>query len=116
MGQSGRVLDPELDAALTPILHDVIASGELLVDVRESQPPFWRNPVPGYLYATAWTPDGSAVGISVQAGWPRAAQIAALAEQLQEITIEARWGAIPSATWPECPGHPNSHPLEPALV
>ncbi len=110
------MLDPELEAALSPIIHDVIASGGLLLDVRESEPHFWRSPVPGYLYATAWAPDGSGTGISVPAGWPRPAQIAELAEQLREIAIEARWRAEMSATWPECPTHPNSHPLEPALV
>ena len=43
-------------------------------------------------------------------------QLAQLADQVQEWAVEELWNRGRSATWPECPFHPNSHPLEPAAV
>src|SRR5262245_43989557 len=42
---------------------------------------------------------------------PLAQRIASVAGQVQEWAIEALWRAGRPATWPECPGHPNAHPL-----
>jgi hypothetical protein len=109
-------LDPQLEAALNPILADLIATGGLLLDVRESDAHSVWSGSPSYLRAMVWAPDGSGTGIALQERLPFAAQVAELAEQMQEIAIEARWKCELSATWPECPSHPNSHPLEPALV
>jgi hypothetical protein len=44
-----------------------------------------------------------------------AERVAGLAEQVQEWEVEALAGAGRPATWPECPAHPASHPLEPAV-
>jgi hypothetical protein len=43
-------------------------------------------------------------------------ELAQLADQIQEWAVEELWNQDRSATWPECPFHPNSHPLEPAVV
>jgi hypothetical protein len=103
-----EVLDPEFEAALSPIFDDLIASGDLLLDARERPPPLLSRSEPGYLCATVHTPDGSTVDVAIQAGLPRPAQVADLAAQMQEIAIEARWGSEMSATWPECPAHPST--------
>ena len=42
--------------------------------------------------------------------------MAQLAEQLQEWEVEQLCWAGRSATGPECPEHPGSHPLEPAVA
>jgi hypothetical protein len=36
-----------------------------------------------------------------------------LAGDVQEWEIEELAAAGQPATWPECPGHPDAHPLEP---
>jgi hypothetical protein len=46
---------------------------------------------------------------------PAAEQVAALADQVQEWEVEALAAAGRPATWPQCPEHPASHPLEPAV-
>jgi hypothetical protein len=43
-------------------------------------------------------------------------ELAQLADQVQEWAVEELWNQSRSATWPECPFHPDSHPLEPAVV
>lgn len=58
----------------------------------------------------AW-PDGSSVGIWVMQGGSPAEQLAAVADQIQDAEVEALAAASRSAVWPECPRHPNSHPL-----
>jgi hypothetical protein len=59
-----------------------------------------------------WAPDGSGSGIRIQWAAPLADRVADIADQVQEVAIEALWHEGFSATWPECPLHPNSHPLE----
>jgi hypothetical protein len=34
-----------------------------------------------------------------------------IADQVQEWAVEERWERGESAVWPECPTHPDSHPL-----
>ena len=36
-----------------------------------------------------------------------------LADWVQEWAVEALWSLGRSATWPQCPHHPDSHPLAP---
>jgi hypothetical protein len=43
-------------------------------------------------------------------------EAAQLAEQVQEWEVEQLCWAGRSATWPECPEHPGSHPLEPVAA
>ena len=61
------------------------------------------------------SPDGagSPWSIRVQAGLPPPERLAGLADQLQEWEIEELAAAGRPATWPECPQHPDSHPLAP---
>ena len=54
-------------------------------------------------------------GIQVPEGdWPH--QLANIADQIQESAVEEFWDQGRPATWPECPFHPASHPLEPVVV
>jgi hypothetical protein len=52
------------------------------------------------------------VGVTRRGG--HRARVVAVADQIQEIVIEALWGQGRSTTWPECPSHPGSHPLQAA--
>lgn len=36
-----------------------------------------------------------------------------IADQVQDWAVEERWKRGESAVWPECPAHPDSHPLRP---
>lgn len=56
------------------------------------------------------------MGVSVERGLPFAEQIVRLADQVQEWAVEALWSARKPAVWPECPDHPDSHPLVARLV
>lgn len=62
-----------------------------------------------------YEPDGSGMGISTMLGQPRAQQVAELADQVQEWAVEALCAALKPAVWPECPAHPNAHPLAPTV-
>ena len=44
---------------------------------------------------------------------PAPERLADLADQLQEWEVEELAAAGRPATWPECPQHPDSHPLAP---
>ena len=55
-------------------------------------------------------------GVWVELAASRAEQVARLAEQVQEWEVEELCAAGRSATWPECPEHPNRHPLEPVVT
>jgi hypothetical protein len=56
-----------------------------------------------------WFPDGSGAGIHVRAGDQ---QVAMLADQLQDALVESLPSLGLPAVWPECPDHPDSHPLQ----
>jgi len=55
------------------------------------------------------------MGIWIPLSSPAAERVAELAGQLQEWEVEELCAAGRPATWPECPEHPDSHPLEPVL-
>lgn len=100
--------------AAAPVLRDIAASGAIGLDLREE-----ARADRGDEIVCAWLSgaDGiTGVDISVSLGSSATERVAELAEQLQEWEVEALWAAGRSATWPECPEHPNSHPLEPAVA
>jgi hypothetical protein len=59
--------------------------------------------------------EGHGQGVQIRAE-TRPNQLAHVADQIQEWAVEELWNQGRSATWPDCPFHPNSHPLEPAVV
>ncbi|HEY6295625.1 MAG TPA: hypothetical protein VIX15_08175 [Streptosporangiaceae bacterium] len=102
-----------LREAAAPVLRDIAASGAIGLLLREE-----ARADRGDEIVCAWASgagDITGVDIWVALGSSAAERVAELAEQLQEWEVEALWAAGRSATWPECPEHPNSHPLEPVV-
>ncbi len=99
-----------------PILRDLRSSGAIIPDVVEE-----AHDDAGPDRVAAWiqppgTADSGAVGsqgIYVQVDLSPPERIADLADQIQEWEVEELAAAGRPATWPECPLHPNSHPLAP---
>jgi hypothetical protein len=60
--------------------------------------------------------DGTAFGVHALIGDPEPVRVAAVAGQVQDWVIEALWRRGESTSWPECPEHPDSHPLEASVV
>lgn len=58
-----------------------------------------------------WAPDGSARGLTSPRGGTAAELLAHLADQVQDWAVEALWSEGVSAVWPQCPTHPDTHPL-----
>ena len=100
-------MDPELAAALVPILADLARPGGVLPELRDEA---WNN-LPGTASAFLYAQDGSGQGISIALGRPPAQQVAELADQVQEWAVEALWTLGRPTNWPSCPRHPYSHPL-----
>ncbi len=105
-------MDPTLSEALVPVLRDLGNSGSLMPEVRDEQ---WAS-LPGQVTAMLHSPDGSAQGVSAMAAEPLPQRIASVADQVQEWAVEALWQVGRPATWPECPQHPDSHPLMAAVL
>lgn len=100
-------VDTALSEALTPVLRDLEQSGALRPDVRDGD---WAGS-PEQVTVMLYAPDGSGQGVSAIPGEPLPARIASVADQVQEWAVEALWMAGRPATWPECPEHPDAHPL-----
>jgi len=106
-------VEAELASALQPVLHDLGTERHVAAQVRDEP---WAS-APGQLSCQLRNPaDGSSRGIYVLAADSPAQRVASLADQVQEWTVEALWKAGFAATWPECPLHPGSHPLQAATT
>jgi len=102
--------------AIAPVLHDLEASGAIVPDVRyeahADEGHDGREGVHAWIKGDdtsgwdVWTPTEES-SLAEQVWW--------LAQQVQEWEIEELWHEGRSTTWPECPEHPNSHPLEPGV-
>lgn len=102
-----------LRQAAAPVLRDMAVTGAIVPDIREE-----AHEDRGDEVVSAWVrgADGIAgAGIWVSLPGSAAERVAELAEQLQEWEIDELWATGRSATWPECPEHQNSHPLEPVV-
>jgi hypothetical protein len=100
-------MNPELDAALTPLLADLQVPSGVVPIVDDTE---WQDE-PGAASCWFHSPDGTGTGVWVQTGQPFLAQVLALADQVQERAVEALWTLNRSASWPACPYHPDRHPL-----
>jgi hypothetical protein len=101
---------PELDAALTPVLHDLRTCG-----VQPILEP-WEDRNAGMEGVWLKEPDGTGAVVAVTVGAAHIDQMVRLADGAQEWAVEALNAAALPATWPECPRHPNSHPLQPGIT
>lgn len=112
-GQPRPLTDGErtrLREALAPALRDIEASGAIRPVIREET---CDSVAADFVSVMAWSADGTGMGVHVPTEPTAAERVARLAEQLQEWEIEELAAAGRPATWPECPEHPDSHPLEP---
>jgi hypothetical protein len=105
----------QLRSALEPILRDMRISGAIVPDVLEEA---HDDLGPDYVPAWIRSPDDAtwglgSQGIRVQVSLSPPERLADLADQLQEWEVEELAAAGRPATWPECPQHPDSHPLAP---
>ena len=96
-----------LTVALVSVLADVIATTDVRLEVVSEE---WSD-FPGQVTAMVNQSDGARTGVSLMVDQSPVEQVASLADQIQEIVVESLWSAGESSTWPECPRHPNSHPL-----
>lgn len=85
-----------------------IASDAIVPTLAEND---WSDDHEWLVTALTWWPDGSGAGISVRPYDSLAERVAFLADQFQENEVEALWAAGRPPVWPQCPNHPNSHPL-----
>jgi hypothetical protein len=101
--------------AIKPVLRDLEVSGAIVPEVRyEAHDVEGRDGREG-VHAWITLADGTAgrdVWIPTEEA-SFAGQVWWLADQLKEWEIDELWRACRSATWPECPVHPDSHPLQP---
>jgi hypothetical protein len=100
-----------LRATLEPVLRDMRSTGAIVPDILEEA---HDDLGPDYVCAWIQTPAGvGSQGIRVQVSLPAPERLADLADQLQEWEVEELAATGRSATWPECPQHPDTHPLAP---
>lgn len=101
-----------LRETLAPVLRDIEASGAIGPIIREET----RDRVgDDFVSVMVWSADGTGMGVFVPAEDTAGQRVARLADQVQEWEIEELAAVGRPATWPECPDHPNSHPLQPVL-
>jgi hypothetical protein len=100
--------------AMAPILHDIKASGAIVPEILyQTTGNYSRDGREGFTTDIARDGGhGGNVWIPTEE-CSSADQVSWAAEELQEWEIHELWEAGRPATWPECPQHPSSHPLEP---
>jgi hypothetical protein len=106
--QEGAGVDDVLMQALAPVLSDIARTVAVPLEIRDEQ---WSD-FPGQLTAMIYTEDGTGTGVSVMARDPLADRVVLVADQVQDIIVEALWTARRPTSWPECPMHPSAHPLK----
>ena len=104
-------MDSELEAALAPVLADLTSATALDPEFGDIDLPL-NETIGTMLYL----PGTGGAGVSVTRGASRTDQVVSLADQVQEWTVEALWSLGRSPVWPECPKHPDSHPLRPEAL
>lgn len=105
-----------LRESVEPILRDLRSSGAIVPEVVEE-----AHDEAGPDRLAAWIqPPGrgdtrgvGSQGIYIQVDVSAPERVANLADQIQEWEVEELAAAGRPATWPECPQHPNTHPLAP---
>ncbi|WKX69773.1 hypothetical protein [Streptomyces sp. XD-27] len=101
-------MNEELTTALKPVLRDLSATCAV-------QPKVTEEVYHGEEHIVLYERDGSGTGIGLWLGRNHAERIAHIADQIQDWAVEALCAALKPAVWPECPTHPDSHPLQPEV-
>ena len=60
--------------------------------------------------------DGSGAVVAIRVRGRLEEEIVDLADRVQDWAVEALNAARESPVWPECPRHPDSHPVEARLI
>jgi hypothetical protein len=99
-------MDTALAEALPPVLRDLEDSGSVLPEILDDR---WG----GAEQATAmlYSAGGSGQGVSASIADSLAERVASVADQVQEWAIEELRSLGRPTNWPQCPEHPESHPL-----
>jgi hypothetical protein len=109
--ESSQRTEPEqfrrLLKAITPLLRDISATGAILPDIEDSS---WDDD-PDVISALIGKSGISYQGIRIRLSLSDVERLADLAQQVQEWEVEALWHTGRNSSWPECPIHPNRHPL-----
>jgi hypothetical protein len=98
-----------LSETLEIVLGDLTATTALAPRIVDRE---WDD-LPGRAGAFVYAEDGSGQGIAVTVDNDQGARQAELADQIQEWAVEELNRLGKPAVWPECPEHPDSHPLDP---
>ncbi|HZX05132.1 hypothetical protein [Kribbella sp.] len=103
-------MDP-LHTALSLLVEDLRNTGGL--PLRLLDEPSFDSPE----YESLWLVSGdkSRTGLLVPCDFSQPERVIHVADQLQDFIHEELCRLGLPATWPECPEHPASHPLTPAL-
>jgi hypothetical protein len=99
-------VNKELSTALETVLQDLHSHCAVRPHVREDDVAGEEEPV-----VMLYTPGGSGLNLWTSSGLNASEQIVELADRVQEWAVEALWEEGSPAVWPECPAHPDSHPL-----
>ena len=100
-------MERELAEALAPVLRDLADSDSVIPEVRDDQ---WST-FEGQATAMLFSPSGCGQGVSATADEPLVQRIAWAADQVQEWAVEELCSIGRPTNWPQCPQHPDSHPL-----
>jgi hypothetical protein len=100
-------VDELLHQAMEPVLRDLRGAGIAAPRIEDDD---WSDD-PDAAAVMLWSSDGSGTGVYVSRSAPACERVAAMADQVQEWAIEELWGQA-STSWPECPRHPNGHPMK----
>lgn len=99
-------MEDVLARALEPVLRDLRKTGIPEPRVIDND---WTD-IPDLATAALLSRLGR-TGISVHRLAPEDEQVAAIAEQVQEVVIEDLWIEGQPTNWPQCPNHRATHPL-----
>ena len=108
MRQAGQV-HPQFQAALEPVLRDLRSC--TVQPIVEPWP--GEGGVAGVWFREA---DGSGAVVEIRVRGRLEEEIVDLADRVQDWAGEALNAARQSPVWPECPRHPDSHPVEARLI
>ena len=101
----------DLARALNIVMSDVARTG-LPTNVVDDHD--WVGDPGLQVGARLWSPYGGGQGVSVLVGEAADDQLVSMADQVQEFVHEGLlWTSGRPVVWPECPRHPDSHPLAP---
>jgi hypothetical protein len=105
---------PVAEETMAPVLRDLRAAGAIVPEVRyEAREDRGPDYVCAFIAPAGRTADGQGVWVELAASLSE--RVVQLADQVQEWEVEELCAAGRPATWPECPEHPASHPLEPVM-